>query len=221
MSVKSELYRHLARVGRALASPQRLELLELICQAERPVEALAREAGLTVANASQHLRVLLGAHLVETRREGRRVYYRLADRSVSRLWQTLLTLGRQRLAEVDRLIRDYLESRDRLKPIDARTLWTRLRSREVVVIDCRPAEEYSQGHIPGALSIPLAELGRRLAELPRDSEIVAYCRGPYCVMASQALEVLHRHGLRARRLEGGFPEWREAELPVDVGVAPE
>lgn len=219
MSVKSQLYGHLARIGKALASSQRLQLLELICQGERPVEALAREAGLSVANASQHLQVLLGARLVETRREGRRVFYRLADRSVWRLWQTLLELGRQRLAEVDRLIRDYFESRDRLEPIDARTLWERVRRGDVVVVDCRPPEEYAAGHIPGAWSIPVGELRRRLAELPRDSEIVAYCRGPYCVMAVEALQILHRHGFRARRMEGGFPEWREAGLPVERGLA--
>lgn len=215
MSVKFQLYGHLARIGKALASPQRLELLELICQGERPVEALAREAGLSVANASQHLQVLLAARLVEARREGRRVYYRLADRSVYRLWQALLRLGRQRLAEVDRLLRDYFESRDRLEPIGARALWKRLRQGDVVVIDCRPPEEYAAGHVPGARSIPLPELRRRLAELSPDTEIVAYCRGPYCVMAVEALEILHRHGFRARRMEGGFPDWREAGLPVE------
>lgn len=218
MSAKKQLYTHLARIGKALSSPQRLELLELLCQAERPVEDLAREAGLSVANASQHLRVLYEARLVEVRREGRHVYYRLADRSVCQFWQALLRLGQGRLAEVDRLIRDYFESRDKLEPVDARTLWKRLRKGEVVVLDVRPVEEYAAGHIPGARSVPLPELRRRLSELPKDAEIVAYCRGPYCVLAVEALQVLHRKGFRARRMAGGFPEWLEAGLPVQAGV---
>src|SRR5579883_995629 len=189
MSVKKALYAHLARIGRALSSPQRLEILELLCQAERPVEELARETGLSIANASQHLRVLL-------------------------------RLGQLRLAEIDRLIRDYFASRDRLEPVEARTLWKRMREGRVVVLDVRPVEEYAAGHIPGARSVPISELRRRLSELPRDAEIVAYCRGPYCVLAAEALEVLRRRGVRARRLKGGFPEWWGAGLPVETGRGP-
>jgi rhodanese-related sulfurtransferase len=220
MSVKKALYAHLARIGRALSSPQRLEILELLCQAERPVEELARETGLSIANASQHLRVLYEARLVEVRREGRHAYYRLADPSVCQVWQVLLRLGQLRLAEIDRLIRDYFASRDRLEPVEARTLWKRMREGRVVVLDVRPVEEYAAGHIPGARSVPISELRRRLSELPRDAEIVAYCRGPYCVLAAEALEVLRRRGVRARRLKGGFPEWWGAGLPVETGRGP-
>lgn len=218
MSLKRELYTHLARIGKALSSPQRLELLELICQSERSVESLARETGLSVANTSQHLRILYDARLVEVRREGRYAYYRLADRLVCRFWQALLGMGRHRLAEVDRLIRDYFESRDQLEPIDSRTLWKRLRRGDVVVVDVRPVEEYAAGHVPGARSLPLRELRKRLAELPKDTEIVAYCRGPYCVLAVEALQVLYREGFRARRMNGGFPEWWGAGLPVETGM---
>lgn len=216
-ALKEWLYDQFARIGKAIANPHRLELLDLLCQAPRTVEELAREARLTVANASQHLQVLRNARLVEARREGSHVYYRLADEAVGRLLRQIQELGRLRLAEVDQVVRDFFERRDRLEPVTPRMLWERIRQGDVIVLDMRPEAEYRAGHVAGARSIPLAELERRLSELPDDREIVAYCRGPYCVFAVRALEILHRHGFKARRMEGGLLEWKEAGLPVATG----
>lgn len=216
-ALKDRLYDQFARIGKAIANPHRLELLDLLCQAPRTVEELAQEARLTLANASQHLQVLRGARLVEGRRQGSHVYYRLADEAVGRLLRQIQELGRLRLAEVDQVVRDFFERRDRLEPVTPRTLWERMRRGDVIVLDVRPETEYRAGHIAGARSIPLTELERRLAELPDDREIVAYCRGPYCVFAVRALEILHRHGFRARRMEGGLLEWKAAGLPVTTG----
>jgi rhodanese-related sulfurtransferase len=216
---KDQLYAQFARLGKALASPQRLELLDLLAQGERTVEDLAKETSLSVANTSQHLRVLFQARLVEVRKVGLYAYYRLADPAVFALWQALRTLGERQLAEIDRLVETYLHHPEHLDPISSSELCQRMAVGEVVVLDVRPAVEYRQGHIASALSIPLDELEARLAELPAAQEIVAYCRGPYCLFADEAVALLAARGYRVRRLIEGYPEWRAAGLPVENAVA--
>jgi DNA-binding transcriptional ArsR family regulator len=212
---KDELFSQFARVGKALSNGRRLELLDVLAQGERTVEELARETEMTIANASQHLQVLRRARLVETRQEGTYVHYRLAGACVVRLWQALREVGETRLAEIRQITRDYLEERDQLEPVRMAELVERLREDGVVVLDVRPVQEYTAGHIAGAWSVPLEELEARLAEMPPEAEVVAYCRGPYCVLAYEAVERLRRHGLRARRLDLGFPDWQVAGLPVE------
>jgi rhodanese-related sulfurtransferase len=209
------LYEQFARIGNALASPKRLELIDLLAQGERSVESVAEQASMTIANTSQHLQNLRHAHLVESRRVGTRVLYRLADDAVGSFYVELRRFAKGRLAEVDQLVRDYLEKPQDLEPMSRAELRKRLRRKDVIVIDVRPVEEYGIVHIQGSLSIPLNELKERLDELPRDQEIVAYCRGPYCVFASEAARLLRENGFRARRLEDGFPEWRLGGLPVE------
>ena len=216
---KDQLYAQFARLGKALASPQRLELLDLLAQGERTVEDLAKETSLSVANTSQHLRVLSQARLVEVRKVGLYAYYRLADPAVFTLWQALRTLGERQLAEIDRLVETYLHHPEHLNPLSTSELCQRMAAGEVVVLDVRPAVEYHQGHIASALSIPLDELEARLAELPATQEIVAYCRGPYCLFADEAVALLAARGYRVRRLAEGYPEWRAAGLPVENAVA--
>jgi rhodanese-related sulfurtransferase/DNA-binding transcriptional ArsR family regulator len=214
-AAKQALFDEFARVGKALASGRRIELLDVLANGERTVEGLARQLGLSVANASQHLQVLRQAGLVATRREGTSVHYRLAAPEVFELWRALRTLASSRLAEVERLAAAYLGARDALEPITRQELARRLEEGdELVVLDVRPTEEHAAGHLPGAVSIPVAELRRRLAELPHDREIVAYCRGPFCAFAHEAIEVLTDAGLTARRLEDGLPEWAAAGLAV-------
>jgi rhodanese-related sulfurtransferase len=215
---KVALFDGFARVGRALASGRRIELLDVLANGERAVEALAGEAGLSVANTSQHLQVLRQAGLVATRREGTSVHYRLASPEVFELWRALRTLAASRLDEVERLAAAYLGARDELEPVTRQELARRLQNGDrLVVLDVRPAAEHAAGHLPGAVSIPVGELRRRLAELPRDREIVAYCRGPYCAFAHDAVAVLREQGFSARRLEDGLPEWRAAGLAVARG----
>ena len=214
---KDAIYEQFARIGKALSSPKRLELLDLLCQGERTVEVLAKEAGLTVANASQHLHVLHATRLVETEKEGLFVTYRIADKTVSEFLLTLRGLAETRLAELEQITRLFLEGREGLEAIDRKTLLERVNKGEVTVLDVRPVEEYSAGHIPGAISVPLKELETRLSELSGDQEIVAYCRGPYCVLAIQAVEFLRARGLRALRLEDGIIEWRAHGLSVADG----
>jgi DNA-binding transcriptional ArsR family regulator len=211
---KDRLYGQLARVGKALASPQRLELLELLAQGERSVEALANEMGLPIANASQHLQVLREAGLVASRKQGLFVQYRLGDDSVVALSKALRTTAEQRLAELDRIVRDHFSERSEADSVSMKQLLDRLRSKRVVVLDARPALEFAAGHIAGALSFPIDELKRRLGELPKTKEIVAYCRGPYCVYADRAVELLRKSGRRASRLGHGFPEWKSAGYPI-------
>ena len=215
--VKDGLYDQFARIGKAVAHPKRIELLELLCQGERSVEVLAQAAGLSVTNASAHLKVLREARLVQTRREGTRIFYRLASESVCELFFSVRDLAAERYAEVEMLVRDYFEARDQLEPVTRDELLARADDGSVVVLDVRPSEEYAAGHIPGAISVPLAELEARLDSLPTDAQIVAYCRGPYCVLAPQALGLLRRHGFNARRLQDGLPEWRRAGLPIEAG----
>lgn len=213
---KNQLYEQFARLGKALASPHRLELLDVLAQCERTVEALAQETGMSVANASQHLQVLRAAHLVEVRREGVSMYYRLADESVSRMWQAVQAVGEAQLAEIDRVVQMFLQDRTQLQSIDAQELLHRLSDEQIILLDVRPAEEFSAGHLPQARSIPVTELEARLAELPMEREIVAYCRGPYCVFADEAVALLRACGYQAYRLEQGVPEWRTLGLPVEV-----
>ncbi len=214
---KDAIYEQFARIGKALSSPKRLELLDLLSQGERTVEVLAKEAGLTVANASQHLHVLHAARLVETEKEGLFVTNRIADETVSEFLLTLRGLAETRLAELEQITRLFLEGREGLEGIDRETLIERVNKGEVTVLDVRPVEEYSAGHIPGAISVPLKELEAHLSELSEDQEIVAYCRGPYCVLAIQAVEFLRARGLRALRLEDGIIEWRTHGFPVAYG----
>lgn len=214
---RSALHEQFARIGKAFSSPRRIELLELLCQGERSVEALAQATGLTLTNVSQHLQALKAARLVETRREGTRIFYRAADEAVCRFTTELAAVARARLVEVERIAQEHIEARDALEPVTREELLARLKLRDVVVIDVRPAEEYEAGHIAGAVSLPLDDLGRRLRELPKTKLVVAYCRGPYCVLAPQALALLQARGFRARRLEDGLPEWRAAGLPVASG----
>ena len=216
-AAKTALNEQFARVAKALASPRRIELLDLLAQGERSVEALAAAADMTLALASSHLQVLRAARLVERRREGARVLYRLSGDETYRLLAALRDVARARLAEVEQLVTTYLTDHDRLEPVSREELAARLAAGEAVVLDVRPHQEYQAGHVAGARSIPVEELEARLAELPADQEIIAYCRGPYCLFAPTAVETLRRHGYRARRLVEGFPEWRLAGLPVASG----
>jgi rhodanese-related sulfurtransferase len=213
-AAKTALFDAFARAAKALASGRRIELLDVLANGERTVEALAGEVGLSVANTSQHLQILRQAGLVSSRREGTSVHYRLAAPEVFELWRTLRSLAASRLAEIERLTAAYLGSRDELQPVTREELTRRLQDDDLVVLDVRPATEYAAGHLPGAVSIPVGELRRRLAELPGDREIVAYCRGPYCAFAHEAVAMLRQEGFAARRLEDGLPEWQAAGLAV-------
>jgi rhodanese-related sulfurtransferase/DNA-binding transcriptional ArsR family regulator len=214
-AAKTALFDAFAGVGKALASGRRIELLDVLANGERSVEALARQVGLSVANTSQHLQLLRQAGLVATRRDGTSVYYRLAAPEVFELWRALRSLAASRVAEVERLAAAYLGQRDGLEPVTREELARRLRDGEdLVVLDVRPGEEHQAGHLPGAVSIPIGELRRRLQELPRDREIVAYCRGPFCAFAHEAVAVLRQESFHARRLEDGLPEWQAAGLPI-------
>jgi rhodanese-related sulfurtransferase len=215
---KDELYEQFARVGKALSNPHRLELVELLAQGERTVEVLAAEANLPIANASQHLQVLRAAQLVDVRRDGLYAYYRLSDERVFRVWQAIRELGELQLAEVNRLVQSFLRDRTPLQLITAAELLQRMKTGDVVILDVRPEVEYRSGHIPEARSIPIDELETRLDELSRKQEIIAYCRGPYCVFADEAVTMLQQHGYRVRRLVEGFPDWQALNFPV-VGVA--
>jgi rhodanese-related sulfurtransferase len=216
-AVKDSLYETWAETAHALASPKRIELLDILSQSERTVEALAREAGLTVNNTSSHLKVLKAARLVETRKEAQFVFYRVADDAVVSLLGSIQEVARRRRHEVNQLAEVYLEGRDKLEPIEAPELRRRLKNGDVTLIDVRPVLEYAAGHIAGALSVPLDDLNSRLREIPRDRPVVAYCRGPYCVLAVDAVEQLRVRGYEARRFADGLPTWRVAGWPVVAG----
>jgi rhodanese-related sulfurtransferase/DNA-binding transcriptional ArsR family regulator len=220
MKADHPLYREVARIGQALASAPRLGLVDLLRQGPRTVEALAKEAGLTLANASQHLKVLREARLVEAEKRGVFVTYRLADDAVEGFYRSLRGLAEARLAEVQQIARAFADKRGSFEPIDRRLLMRRMRAGEVTVLDVRPAEEYRAGHIAGAVSLPLKQLEKRLNSLPRDREIVAYCRGPYCVFAPEAVTILRQHGYAARPMDEGVAEWRARGMPVAVGETP-
>ena len=213
--LKDRLYEQFARIGKAMASPKRLEILDLLAQGERTVEEIAGEAAMPVASASQHLQVLKNARMVESRREGLYAFYRLAGEEVFEAWRAVRELGEERLAEVDRVVETYLEDRSALEAVDSEKLMELLIEGEAVVLDVRPEREYRSGHIAGAVSVPVAELEARLQTLPKDKEIIAYCRGPYCVFSDEAVKLLNARGYRASRLAEGFPEWRSAGLPVN------
>jgi rhodanese-related sulfurtransferase len=211
---KNELYDQFARLTKALGSGRRLELIELLAQGERTVEALAEETEQSIANTSQHLQVLRQARLVEGTRAGNYIRYRLADERVLRLWLAFRDVGETQLSEIGALVQTFLTGRDRLRPVRSDELRRRIDDRSVVVLDVRPTVEYEAGHIRGARSIPIAELRKRLKELPKSREIVAYCRGPYCVFADEAVALLHTRGYKAYRLDGGFPDWAIRGLPT-------
>jgi rhodanese-related sulfurtransferase len=216
---KMALYEQFARVGKALANPARLELLDLLAQGERSVEDLAAAARMKVSNTSAQLRMLAGAGLVGSRRDGVKVYYRLADSGVTALIGQVQEFAATRLAEVEQAARSYLGDVAALEPVAQEELARRLRDGQVLVLDVRPEAEYAAGHIPGAFNVPHDQLAARLAELPGGADIIAYCRGRYCVFAPDAVRLLRARGFSARPLEGGLPGWRLAGLPVAVGIS--
>ncbi|MCB1519151.1 MAG: metalloregulator ArsR/SmtB family transcription factor [Hyphomicrobiaceae bacterium] len=216
VSPKRLLFRQFAAVAKAVAHEHRLELLEALAQGERSVEALADCTGLSVANASQHLQRMRRAGLVETRRDGKFIHYRLTGVAVLDLIAALTRIGESHVAEVEKIVRTYFDSRDAMEPVSRAELMTRMKTGDVQVLDVRPADEFAMGHIPGAVNIPLAQLKRKLAMLDPDKEVVAYCRGPWCVLSFDAVALLRGQGYRVRRLEGGLPEWRAADLPVEA-----
>lgn len=215
-SPKRKLFAELAAVARSVGHEHRLELLEHLGQGERSVEALAERLGLSVANASQHLQHLRRAGLVVSRRNGKYVLYRVSDDAVVDLLSGLRRVAERNVAEVDRLLSGYFRDCDSLEPVSRTDLLDRMRDGLVTVLDVRPEDEFALGHLPGAVNIPLADLERRLADLPPDQEVVAYCRGPYCVLSFEAVAELRRRGYRVRRLEDGYPEWKAAGLPVEA-----
>jgi DNA-binding transcriptional ArsR family regulator/rhodanese-related sulfurtransferase len=215
---KDRIYGQFARIGKAVASPHRLELLELLAQSERTVDSLATETGMSIANASQHLQALREAGLVESRKEGLFVRYRLADPAVLDLSRALRIVAERRLADLERIVRDHFGDRSDPEPVCMEELLSRARSGDVVIVDARPEHEFMAGHIEGAISIPVDELQTKLRKLPKRKEYVAYCRGPYCIYADRAVELLRASGRRARRLSEGFPEWKAAGFPVGTAV---
>lgn len=219
--LKDRLYEQLARIGKAVGSGRRLELLEILAQGERTVEKLARETGLSVANASHHLHVLRQAQLVDSRKAGLYVFYRLTDPNIYDLSRLIRDIAERHLGEVTRIVETFLTARDQLEPVGREDLFERARAGAVLVLDVRPSDEYRAGHIPGAVSVPVEELENRIFELPTGKEVVAYCRGPYCVLAFRAVEILRARGHFARRLTDGFPEWRAAGLPIEVSTTEE
>lgn len=213
---KTRLYEAIGRVAAALGSAGRLQILEFVAQGERSVDALAAMTGLSVANTSKHLQALRQAGLVSARKEGLRVYYSLAGDDVTALVAALRAVAEQRVADVEQLLRLWLAHRDELEPVPARELLERAKKGLVTVLDVRPAEEFAAGHLPGAINVPLEKLESHLSKLPKRKEVVAYCRGPYCLMSFEAVAKLRKRGWQARRLQDGFPEWRAAGLPVET-----
>jgi rhodanese-related sulfurtransferase len=217
-AAKDALFDAFAEVAKALASGRRAEIVDLLAQGERSVDEIAGEIGQSVANTSHHLRAMARAGVLRTRREGTRILYMLASDRVGELWAALRSVAAEHVAGIERLSEAYLGDRSRLEAIDRRELAARLEAGDVVVLDVRPIPEFAAGHIPGARSVPVTELRQHLRSLPKDVEVVAYCRGPYCVYADDAVRMLRRRGFRARRLEDGFPEWKRAGLPVVAGT---
>jgi rhodanese-related sulfurtransferase/DNA-binding transcriptional ArsR family regulator len=216
-SPKKQLFTHFARIAKAMASPNRLELIEALAQGERSVDKLAAATGMPIANTSHHLQVLREGGLVRSRKEGVQVIYSLSDEEVPQMLGCLRRVGERHLAEVEIIVREHFANDEGLRPINHRELSALLKSGEALVIDVRPPEEYEAGHIPGAVNVPIETLPRRLAEFPQRKEVVAYCRGPYCMLAVEAVKRLRKRGYRARRFEDGFPEWKSEGRPVAVG----
>lgn len=212
---KERLYQAIGRVAAALGSAGRLQILEFVAQGERSVDVLAGMTGLSVANTSKHLQALRQAGLVHARKEGLRVFYSLAGDDVSLLLTSLRGVAEHRAADVDKLLQTWLAHRDELEPVPAREVLDRLKKGLVTLLDVRPAEEYAAGHLPGAINVPIEKLEKFLSKLPKRKEVVAYCRGPYCLMSFEAVEKLRKRGFRAKRLQDGYPEWRAAGLPVE------
>jgi rhodanese-related sulfurtransferase/DNA-binding transcriptional ArsR family regulator len=212
---KERLYQAIGRVAAALGSAGRLQLLEFVAQGERSVDALAAMTGLSVANTSKHLQALRQAGLVSARKQGLRVYYAIAGDDVSLLLAALRGVAEHRAADVEKLLQAWLAHRDELEPVPAREVLERVKRGLVTVLDVRPAEEYAAGHVPGAINVPVERLEKYLSKLPKRKEVVAYCRGPYCLMSFEAVEKLRKRGFKAKRLENGYPEWRAAGLPVE------
>jgi rhodanese-related sulfurtransferase/biotin operon repressor len=217
ISPKKALFEQFARLAKAMASANRLELLEMLAQGEHSVESLAQASGMSLANTSHHLQVLREGGLVEPRKEGVQVFYRLKDEAIPALLTTMGEIAERQLAEVERIVRKHFSSKDGLTPVRRKDLIKQVRSGVVMVIDVRPESEYESGHIKDAINIPLEELSKRLTELPKEQEIVAYCRGPYCMLAYEAVKQLRKRGYRSRRLEGGFPEWKAEHYPTTKG----
>ncbi len=214
---KDTIYEQLSRIGKAVSSPKRLELLDLLCQGPRTVEVLAEETSLSVANTSQHLQVLKGASLIESRKDGLYVVYKVADSDVCVFFRSMRLLAGRRLAELELTVQRFFKEREVLETVSREELIKRVRRKSVTVIDVRPPEEYEAGHIPGALSIPLKKLQSKLAEIPKEKQVVAYCRGPYCVLAIKAVDILRKKGYKAIRLEDGIPDWRAQGFKVATG----
>lgn len=215
-SPKRQLFRQFAAIAKAVAHEHRLELLEALAQGERSVEALANRTGLSIANASQHLQQMRRAGLIEAHRDGKFVYYRIMDGAVLELVATLTRIGERHVAEVGKIVRDYFQNRDSMEPVSRSELLARMKKGDVQVLDVRPADEFALGHVSGAINIPLEKLKKKLAALDPKKEIIAYCRGPYCVLSFETVAFLRNRGFKARRLEDGLPEWKAAGLPLDV-----
>ena len=213
---KQALYEQFAIVAKALGNPQRLELIEQLAQGPRSVEALATKLAMPVANVSQHLQAMRRAGLVTSERDGKFVNYRLADESVLAAFAAVRAVAERHSAEVERIVRGYFDRRDDMEPVSRKELATRMKDGLVTVIDVRPADEFALGHLPGAINVPLSKLEERLSDLGADREIVAYCRGPWCVLSFEAVALLRERGFRARRLEDGLPEWRAVGLSVEA-----
>jgi rhodanese-related sulfurtransferase/predicted transcriptional regulator len=212
---KDVIFEQFARIAYAFAAPKRLEIIDILAQGERDVDSLAREGGMNVANASRHLQILKVARLVENRREGVRIFYKLTDDDVFDCWKNLQAIAEKRVSEIHEISNLFMQERDSMESISATQLWQRIQNDDVIVLDVRPESEYSQSHIPRALSIPLIQLKEKINELPKDIDVVAYCRGPYCVLSPEAVAMLKKSGIKAIRLEEGLPEWRQAGLPVE------
>ncbi len=212
---KDLVFEQFAKIAHAFSSPKRLEIIDILAQGERDVDSLSKQVQMKIANTSRHLQSLKAARLVESRKAGVQVFYRLGDSEVLNCFKHLQSLAEERSIEMREIVRLFFEERDGMEPISMDELWKRVQANEVIVLDVRPPEEYKNSHIPGAISIPLSHLKNRLTEIPHDHEVVAYCRGPYCVLSTEAIKILRDVGYKAFRLKEGLPEWREAGLPVE------
>ncbi len=214
---KDFVYQQFANIAQSFSSPKRLEVIDVLAQGERDVESLAGQVSMTTANTSRHLQILKNNRLVESRREGVKVFYRLADEQVEDCWKKLQILAENRLAEIREVERIFYEERDHVEPVTMEELWRRIQEHEATVLDVRPTEEYEHAHLPGAISMPLTDLADKLREIQSEREVVAYCRGPYCVLSAEAVRILQKSGFRASRMIEGVSEWKKAGLPVETG----
>lgn len=212
---KDIVFGQFAKTAQCFAAPKRLEIIDILAQGERDVESLAREGSMAIANASRHLQILKSSRIVNSRREGTRIYYKLTNKDIFRCWNNLQSITEKRQAEIRETTRMFLEERKSMETISATELWDRIQNNDVLVLDVRPSDEYDQAHIPHSLSIPLSKLKDNLAELPKDVDVVAYCRGPYCVLSPEAVAILKKVGIDAIRLKEGMPEWKEIGLPIE------